>query len=597
MRIQTRLLASITIASGLVLVAIAVMTESAMQEAALRSAVQQAVAVVHAADQARDHLARMHEEGAVDLDALLQRSRQEMAANGGDYRSTGAFRAIPVVAGIEAAKGAARAAGMDLTVTALAARNPDHDPGRDQRGGAFRSALLAELTAQVQRGGDDVLWRVDQQNDTLVFQHAIELSQSCMPCHGDPAKSKSGDGKDPLGFRMENWRPGDVHGAYEVRTPLGPVRAAARATALQVAGLGALVGLLGVGALILVLRRSIATPIQRAIATLRQGEGDLRIRLDATRQDELGDLGRWCNHFLGQIQGVLAGIARHAGGVLAAANQLDASAAELSQGASRTGVQAGQVAAAAEELSANITSVGKSGETMAATFRTVAAAVEQMTASIAEVAKGADAAASVAGQAETLTRQSSTRISELGAAANEIGRVVETIQDIAEQTNLLALNATIEAARAGEAGKGFSVVANEVKDLARQTAEATQDIRARIERIQGTTKESVTSIAAIDGIIAQVSRSSQTIAASVAEQRSATQEISRNLVQNTAAIEVVSRSVTESATASQDITKGVAEVDAMARSAAAGAEQSQAAARALRGFAEQLQELVGKFAV
>ena len=594
MRIQSHLLLSTSVAFGLVLLTIGAFVERAMQETALEEALTRAMAVVEAAEATRDHVGALHEEGAIDLRHLVT-SKQETSSAQSDYRNSPAFHAIPVIAGIAAAKGAGKGVGLDITVTADDARNPDYDPKRDTVGGAFRSRLLADLTAQVAQGGAEEIHRIDEANDTLVFQHAIVLSKNCMLCHGDPATSPSGDGLDLLGFRMENWRPGKVHGAYEVRTPLAPIRAAARSTALGVCGLGSLVGLLGLGALFLILRRAVALPIQRAIATLQGGEGDLRIRLDTSRQDEIGDLNRWCNRFLEQTQGLVQGIAQNAHAVLAAASELDSSSSALSEGASRTGAQSSQVAAAAEEMTVNIANVGGSSERIATTFRTVAAAVEEMTASITEVAKGAEAAASVAGAAETLTRQSSARIAELGNAANEIGRVVETIQDIAEQTNLLALNATIEAARAGEAGKGFSVVANEVKDLARQTAEATQDIRGRIERIQGSTKESIGAISAIDGVIAKVSKSSQGIAASVSEQRLATQEISKTLAENTQAIEVVSKSVVESATASLLITRGIAEVDELARSAASGAEESQVATRGLRDLAGGLQGLVGKF--
>jgi methyl-accepting chemotaxis protein len=597
MKIQTRLLSSCALTLGCVVVLTALANERSLQEAALANARNLAVGVVEAAEAARDHLAAMHDSGAIRLEELLEQARQEMARSGSHYRTTAAFQAIPVIAGIAAAKGAAQAAKLDLVITAVDARNPEYDPARDPVRGAFRAKMLADLTQQVQTGGSDQLVRAEPGADQLVSMHAIQLGTSCMVCHGDPAKSKTGDGKDALGFRMEDWRPGDVHGAFEVRTALAPIRAEARAQALWAGGIGALVGVVGLFFLVWDLRRSVAAPIRNAIAKLAASEGDLRLRLDESRRDELGELGRWLNRFFTQVQGLVQGLAGHGAQVLESASALDQQAASLADGAARTGSQASQVAAAAEQLSANIRNVGNSSEAMASTYRTVAAAVEEMTASIAEVAKGAEGAATVASQAEQLTRQSSSRIAELGSAADEIGRVVETIQDIAEQTNLLALNATIEAARAGEAGKGFSVVANEVKDLARQTAEATQDIRGRIERIQGSTRESVQAIAAIDGVIAQVSRSSQGIAASVAEQRAATQEIARNLAQNRSAIEVVSRSVVESAAASQEIAKGIAEVDAMARTAASGAESSQGAARHLRGLAGAMQGQVGKFQV
>jgi methyl-accepting chemotaxis protein len=346
--------------------------------------------------------------------------------------------------------------------------------------------------------------------------------------------------------------------------------------------------------------RHLTTPIHRTVAALRdiaEGEGDLRARLDESRPDELGEMGSWFNRFLTKLQGTVSAIATKANSVSAAAAQLTSTAQLLAEGAERTKSQTNQAAAAAEEMAANMKSVSGTSEAMTGTFRTVAAAVEQMTASIGEVAKSANNAAQIAGSAAQLTRSSNEKVTALGAAANEIGRVIETIQDIAEQTNLLALNATIEAARAGEAGKGFSVVANEVKDLARQTAEATQDIRQRIERIQTSTTESVQAIAAIDQVIAQVSQSSQSIATSVSEQRSATQEISSSLAQSARSVESVSQNVNQTVQASQDISRAVAEVDEQTRSTAAGAEETSVAGKAMTDLARELLATVGQFKV
>ena len=333
------------------------------------------------------------------------------------------------------------------------------------------------------------------------------------------------------------------------------------------------------------------------VRDIADGEGDLRKRLDAGSDDELGRICGAFNTFLEKLQRTVQQIAEKAERVAHSANETTATARSLAQGAESTRSQSTQAAAAAEQMAANMATVGSSSDAMTATIRSVAAAVEELTASIGEVAKSAENSAQIASSAAQLTRASNERMAALGTAANEIGRVIESIQDIAEQTNLLALNATIEAARAGEAGKGFSVVANEVKDLARQTAEATMDIRKRIERIQSSTAASVSAIGEIDQVIAKVSTSAQHIAGSVGEQRSATQEISANLAQSARSIEAVHQNVGQSVAATKEISKAIAEVDGQTRSTASAAEEASVAGKQLTDLSHDLKQLVSQFQV
>ena len=474
-------------------------------------------------------------------------------------------------------------------------------------------------TCEVVLIGPDFLMRSDSRHQPKThtvaasFRHP-ETGKLTMPAVHEALAGKSGTGRikdDDGGIEMAAWMPFEVFGTRWAMlskveegeilggiTRMNELKAAEEATFLTWSLVSMLIASMAVGALSWYLGRQLTTPIQRTVAALKdiaEGEGDLTARLDEDRKDELGEMGRWFNKFLARLQQTVQTIAQKAAGVSSASTQLTATAHTLAESAERTQAQTSQVAAAAEQMSANMNSVSQSSDAMSGTVRTVAAAVEEMTASIGEVAKAADGAARVAGTAADLTRSSNEKVTALGAAANEIGRVIETIQDIAEQTNLLALNATIEAARAGEAGKGCSVVANEVKDLARQTAEATQDIRQRIERIQASTAESVAAIAAIDQVIVKVSQSSQSIATSVAEQRSATQEISSNLAQSARTIETVTRNVTESVTASKEISKAIAEVDNQARSTASGAEETSVAGKSMAGLASELMAVVGQF--
>jgi methyl-accepting chemotaxis protein len=209
--------------------------------------------------------------------------------------------------------------------------------------------------------------------------------------------------------------------------------------------------------------------------------------------------------------------------------------------------------------------------------------------------RSAGRAASAAADAAQLVDASNTQIGDLGSAAEQVGKVIEVIQDIAEQSNLLALNATIEAARAGDAGKGFAVVATEVKALARQTASATEDIRKRIDGIQRSTGLTVKSIAGISDVIRQVNDLSRIIASAVEEQSITTREIARNVAQTSTAAQSVAKGVAESASASQEIARIIAGVDQAAKQTAQGASQTQSTGRGLSTVAEQLRSMVGQF--
>ncbi|MBN1396154.1 MAG: methyl-accepting chemotaxis protein [Pirellulales bacterium] len=361
---------------------------------------------------------------------------------------------------------------------------------------------------------------------------------------------------------------------------------------------GGLVVFFVVGIISLLIATRITQPL--AIVTnelkgIAQGEGDLTTRLDVTGKDEIGDLGRWFNMFLDKMQGMIRNIAGNASELSSSSNSLSATASQLASGAEEATNQSATVAAAAEEMSTNMTNMAASSEQMSSNVKTVASAVEELTASISEVARSAEQAASVAGTAADLTKTGNDKIAELGLAAGEIGKVIEVIQDIAEQTNLLALNATIEAARAGDAGKGFAVVATEVKELARQTGAATEDIRQRIVGIQNSTGHVVQSIGEIDEVIKKVNEVSRVIASAVEEQSITTKEIARNIAQTATAAETVAKGVAETANVTKEITRNIVQVDQAAKQTAEGATITQSASGKLTDVAGQLQSLVGQF--
>ena len=346
--------------------------------------------------------------------------------------------------------------------------------------------------------------------------------------------------------------------------------------------------------------RSVLCGIREIISRLRdiaEGEGDLTRRLDTHRKDELGELARWFNLFVERIQSVVRLISQNATTVTAASHQLSNMASQLTSETTESRNQTATVSSAAEEMSTNMKNMASSTEEMSASMRSVSASIEEMTSTINEIAKNAETSAGVASEAARLTEVSNGKIQDLGRAADEIGKVIVVIQDIAEQTNLLALNATIEAARAGEAGKGFAVVATEVKELAKQTAAATDDIRARIEAIQSSTGEAVTATESIREVVNKVNEVARTIASAVEEQSITTREIAKHVTEAATSADSVSRGVNESAAASEEITKSITRVDGVLSNTAQNAVQSKDSGDDLLRLAQEMQSLVGQFRV
>jgi len=348
------------------------------------------------------------------------------------------------------------------------------------------------------------------------------------------------------------------------------MHSATQSTSLVMAGTTFAALVVGVFVAVLVSRRISATT--QSVLTLAEAiaAGDLtRDDLEMPSDDELGDLTKAVNKVNNSLKSMIFAIIDNAQRVASASDGLSATSAQISANSEETSAQAGVVSQSSQQVSQNLQSVSTGAS--------------EMTSTIQSIASNAYEAATVAAGAVQTAQSANATVAKLGASSAEIGEVIKVITSIAQQTNLLALNATIEAARAGEAGKGFAVVANEVKELAKQTAKATEDISRKIAAIQTDTQGAVQAIGAISSVIIQINDISGTIATAVEQQSATTNEMMRN--------------VTGAAKGSGEITQNIEAVAEAARGTSTSAQESQIAATELAEMAMQLHSLVGQFKI
>lgn len=325
------------------------------------------------------------------------------------------------------------------------------------------------------------------------------------------------------------------------------------------------------------------------------GDGDLRARSQVSGTDELGEMGQSLDTMAGYLQEVIAEINNNASQLDGTAGELLGISTQVSEDCDSSSGRANSVAAATEEMSSNMTSVAAAVEETATNVSTMADSLNTMSGTIKVITADTEQVRIKTSEGVTQSQSASQRVDELGAAASQISKVTETITEISEQTNLLALNATIEAARAGEAGKGFAVVANEIKELAKQTADATLDIRAKIETIQGSTDNTVTEINSIVDIINTVDGLVSGVAAALEEQAASAMEISENVDQASAGIMEVTENVAQSSAVSQEVATDITAVDADIQGVLASSGDLSDKAGDLSQLASELSERVGKF--
>lgn len=346
--------------------------------------------------------------------------------------------------------------------------------------------------------------------------------------------------------------------------------------------------------------KTIATPIQNTVSMLKdisEGEGDLTKRLPVASKDEIGEMSIYFNNFIEKLQGIIGRMTKNASTVASAATELSSISAETSEHVQQVAQRSSSVAAAAEESSANTASVAAAAEQTATNLASIAGATEEMSATITEIATHSEKARVISEDAGNQATHVSSLMQQLGMAVKEIGQVTETISEISSQTNLLALNATIEAARAGESGKGFAVVAGEIKALAKQTDQATEDIKLRIKSVQNSAGNAIADIEKISSVVSEVSHLVSSIATAIEEQAVVTRDVANNITHASSGVQEANEQVAQIASVSHSMAEDMASVDQSMVEIKTGGEQVQASAAELSRMSEELRMLVEQFRV
>jgi methyl-accepting chemotaxis protein len=350
------------------------------------------------------------------------------------------------------------------------------------------------------------------------------------------------------------------------RQLIGDRFASARTLTLALLAVGVALAV-GLGVLLARDIRNRIVPVRAAAEAMARG--DLTVTLASTSEDELGQLSTALDQGIGRIRSMVSDVVLSAGEMTGLVGDLTSSTVGVVD-ASRSGVEHAE-------------SVSGTAQTVSGNVAQLATGAEEMTAAIREISRSAQQAAAVADEAVRIVNSTNSTLNQLGNSSTEIGNVIKVITGIAEQTNLLALNATIEAARAGELGKGFAVVATEVKELAQETAKATEDVSQRIAAIQTDSSRAVEAIGQIGATVDQINELQATIAAAVEEQTAAAAEIDRN--------------IGVAAQNSRDIAGGAEAVASASATSASRVEESRGIADQLAGRAADLESRVAQFTV
>lgn len=504
---------------------------------------------------------------------------------------------VPVITAWKAAMNKADEGDYTFRVPKFQPRNPKNKPDHGlnyQIEGPALKKIKSENLAEY--------YVIDTEQNAVRYFLPIKLTQPCLMCHGDPATSSviwhTDDGKDPTGKTMENWKKGEIHGAFEIIQSLNPADKQLRQKLIKASIIASIGLFLACSCYFFLVRYTISKPIKSVSSSLKdiaQGDADLTKRLFAKNNDEIGELVANFNQFINNLQRLIKKISGDTHLLNSASEDLSGISRDMSETSTITSKNTSNVSSSSNIMSDNMLAISTAMEEASSNISIMASATEEMSSTLTEISNNSDTARRVSNEGEKQSQRASLQVEKLTQVAQDIGKVTETIAEISDQTNLLALNATIEAARAGDAGKGFAIVAQEIKELSVQTASATNQIKQQINDVQVVVKQTLTEISNMAKVITEINTINQLVSESVSEQTTATSEISSNINQAAQVITEINTKVTQSTQMSADIDKDLAEVNNAAQKISTNSQQLFNSINQLEEMALGLEQIVQQF--
>jgi methyl-accepting chemotaxis protein len=500
---------------------------------AVQGAVEKARALVLMAESVRERVAQKWDYQVYTTDKVAKWAR---TADSAEERKERILDSVPVYNAWKAAQAKAEEAGFTFKPIREEPRDDDH------------RATPKEMRAiNTFRNNPDKgeFYFVDEERNAVRYFRPVRLTETCLNCHGDPARSQElwgrSDGKDIAGYPMEDKDEGDLHGAFEVILPLDKAQAQAASTILTGGSVALLILMGGLGLIAWAMRRNIDRPLEAAVTSMNEvvDKGDLTVRMQESGLGGCAELGRGFNHFMEQLNGMFQEWRGESSQLASASEELAATSEELARNTQTSSQRVSQVSHSAQEVN-NV--------------------VQEVASNITQVSDSASRTNETTQEGRQEVRTAAGEIQSLSESTDRVEDVMGSIQSIAKKTDLLALNAAIEAANAGEHGKGFAVVADEVRKLAEQTSQATEEVNQLVSDLRGKSESSVAAMEKVQGrmdeILGMIHETDQTanqIAASAEELAATMSETSDNMGEINGNVDSVADSVSQIEEAGQQL--------------------------------------------